>query len=130
MDQLRESSLPTIDDSGMRSLVDGYESALTRMTPAQLMSQLERLNEAIAQSPSPHAQVTELLLRKLESESQPLARSSRMALPIPPSAERGALTSPPSPESAVDLLASKARLARRVAGKLVLAQARAQSRKR
>lgn len=130
MDPLPPSSLPTIDDSGMRTLVDGYESALTRLTPAQLMSQLERLNAAIAQSPSPHREITELMLQKLESESQPLARSSRMAVPIPPSAERGDRTSAPFQESAIDLLAGKAKLARRVAGKLVLAQARAQARRR
>jgi len=129
MDPPTGSSLPPISEDETRRLYEGYERTLGRMSQAQLMAELTRVNAALASSTSPA--LLPDLATKVADEYRPLARSSRTASPTPPSSteDRGREPSQPSP-SALDLLAGRANLSRRVAGRLVLAQARAQARRR
>lgn len=130
MEPRTENSLPPISSSEIESWTREYERTLTRLSPAQLHSLLAQVNAQLQTSTTQAA--VQPLLEKLAAESQPLARYSRTDPPTPPSSaqDRGQRPSPSPQPSPLDLLAGRALLARRVAGKLVLAQAKAQARRR
>lgn len=129
------ASLPSRQTrADVAKLYAGYQQSLAQMTMPQLRAHLTELNAQIERDQ--RDQMTSLLQRVSPSSiDQPVNHSPTPATRLQPSsderrADRGQPRSAPvSQPGAVDLLASRARMGPRLAAKLVLADARRQSRR-
>jgi len=107
---------------------EGYRAVLQGMKPAELMEQLTKINAAIETENRMFLQqaISPPLSEFTSTLDQPVLRSRSTARPSPLPRDRGAAASRPEPsqrQSPLDLLFGSTR-GRRLAGKLVAANAR------
>lgn len=125
-----DSPLPTlspISTEELRRMFDGYQTALTFLPPDRLMAELARVN-ALIESQSSNLltgtlwQASHSEIDRPDQAPEPSWMSQSGQAPDRP-------LSPPSPPrtSAISLLAGTGRIGPRLAAKLVVSSARAQS---
>lgn len=103
---------------------EGYRRSLALMTNDELSVLLSSLNRQLQEQAT--SMLSSTLSESLHAIDRPVLSSTPMAIPsASPPMDRGARPSPQQQEGALDLLARQRRLGPRVAGKLVMAQARA-----
>jgi len=125
-----DSPLPTLlplSTEDLRRMFDGYQTALNFLPPQQLMAELSRVNALIESQSS--SLLTGTLWQASHSEidrpdlsPEPLSMSQSQPDPDRPLSPRS-----PAPTSAISLLAGTGRIGPRLAAKLVVSSARAQS---
>ena len=126
--QLPRSELqPPDEPESILRTFDGYRAALAQMTIPQQLEQLTRINAAL--EIESHSRLTQTILDPLSefmsSLDQIVPRSRAAGIRSPSPRDRGAAASRPTsslPQSPLDLLFGSR--GRRLAGKLVAAQAR------
>jgi hypothetical protein len=122
MDSTQAPKSPT--PSEVEEAWAGYERSLSRLSNDQLLSLLTTLNSQLQEQAT--SSISTTLLASLEAADRPVLSSTPTAtLSDYPPMDRGVRASPQQQPGALDLLARSRRLGPRVAGKLVLAQARA-----
>jgi len=108
---------------------DGYRQALATLSPEQLMGLLTSINGQLQEERARQMASTLASSQSLEGAlDRPVLSSTRMATQRSPM-DRGTPPSTFRPPSAVDLLSSSQRLGPKLAQRLMLASARATSRR-
>lgn len=129
MDSSRRTSLERLSPSHEFQAWQGYAEALSRLSTTQLMELLTSINgQLVAER---ERQMSSILASSRSSEEaldRPVLSSTRTATPRSPM-DRGVPPSQFRPPSAVDLLSASQRLGPKLAQRLMIASARAQSRR-
>jgi len=108
---------------------DGYRRALASLSPSELMALLATINTGLtAERERRMASILTSSPSMAEALDRPVLSSTRMATQRSPM-DRGVPPSQFQQQSAVDLLASSQRLGPKLAQRLMIASARAQSRR-
>lgn len=108
---------------------DGYRRALAALSPTQLMELLTSINgQLVAERERQMSSILASSQSSVEALDRPVLSSTRMATQRSPM-DRGALPSTFPQPSAVDLLSASQRLGPKLAQRLMLASARATSRR-
>ena len=108
---------------------DGYRRALASLSPPELMALLATINTGLtAERERRMASILTSSPSMAEALDRPVLSSTRMATQRSPM-DRGVPPSQFQQQSAVDLLASSQRLGPKLAQRLMIASARAQSRR-
>ena len=128
MDSSRRTSLERLSAPQEHRTWDGYRKALASLTPEQLMSLLATINSQL--DAERDRRMSSILLSSPSSGDldRPVLSSTRRETRPSPT-DRGAPPSTFRPPSAVDLLSANQRLGPRLAARLMIASARAQSRR-
>lgn len=126
----RLTNLPApqpISGREIETMFDGYRQSLSLLTPEQLMEHLSRVN-GLLQDQSNNLltgtlwQASHSAIDRLDQAQEPMSMSQSEAAPDRPTSPRL-----PPPSTAISLLAGTGRIGPRLAAKLVVSSARAQS---
>lgn len=120
--------LPRLTDAQVRASYRGYATALGSLTVPQLIAEADRV-AALLESQRQTAMTSEMLQARVSSLDSPDQASDPMALPSPESDDRPSRRSTTSTPEQPWALLSGSRIGPRLAQKLVLASARARSRR-
>jgi len=125
-----DSPLPTllpISTEDLRKMYDGYQQALTFLPPATLMAELARVNALIENQSSNLLTGTLWQASHSEIDRPDLSPEPLSMGQSQPGHDRPLSPRSPAPTSAISLLAGTGRIGPRLAAKLVVSSARAQS---